>query len=187
MLLQVAIIFSGVLGVLTLLGIASLPNQTFHWRKNELIHHKSPPGDHPGPGRSRFLWLAHLAQLDQGRGSHPDPGKGVLIALVLAGKMQGQVALGQSLALTVIVADTVVAVIGLALAVQCAAIAERWTSRLYQPYGDNPDVRDWIDLTGNCSALGGRLLVWLIEIAILGYRTRWRSLFQLWLVWHPFS
>jgi len=44
--------------------------------------------------------------------------KGVLIALVLAGKMQGQVALGQSLALTVIVADTVVAVIGLALAVQ---------------------------------------------------------------------
>ena len=44
--------------------------------------------------------------------------KGVLIALVLAGMMQGQVALGQSLALTVIVADTVVAVIGLALAVQ---------------------------------------------------------------------
>jgi NADH-quinone oxidoreductase subunit K len=44
--------------------------------------------------------------------------KGVLVALVLAGRMQGQVALGQSLALTVIVADTVVAVIGLALAVQ---------------------------------------------------------------------
>ena len=44
--------------------------------------------------------------------------KGVLIALVLAGSMQGQVALGQSLAITVIVADTVVAVIGLALAVQ---------------------------------------------------------------------
>jgi NADH-quinone oxidoreductase subunit K len=44
--------------------------------------------------------------------------KGVLLALVAAGSLQGQVNLGQSMALTVIVADTVVAVIGLALAVQ---------------------------------------------------------------------
>lgn len=44
--------------------------------------------------------------------------KGAMLALVLAGRMSGQVQLGQSLALTVIVADTIVAVIGLALAVQ---------------------------------------------------------------------
>ena len=44
--------------------------------------------------------------------------KGVLLALVAAGSLQGQVNLGQSMALTVIVADTVVAVVGLALAVQ---------------------------------------------------------------------
>lgn len=44
--------------------------------------------------------------------------KGVLLALVLAGQVRGQVQVGQSMALTVIVADTIVAVIGLALAVQ---------------------------------------------------------------------
>ncbi|MEW6179343.1 MAG: NADH-quinone oxidoreductase subunit K [Chloroflexota bacterium] len=44
--------------------------------------------------------------------------KGALLALVLAGRLQGQENLGQSLALTVIVADTIVAVVGLALAVQ---------------------------------------------------------------------
>ncbi len=44
--------------------------------------------------------------------------KGALLALVLAGRMNGNVSLGQSMALTVIVADTIVAVIGLALAVQ---------------------------------------------------------------------
>lgn len=44
--------------------------------------------------------------------------KSAILALVLAGKAGGQVQLGQSLAATVIVADTVVAVIGLALAVQ---------------------------------------------------------------------
>jgi NADH:ubiquinone oxidoreductase subunit K len=44
--------------------------------------------------------------------------KGVIIALVVAGKMSGQIMLGQSLAMTVIVADTIVAVIGLALAIQ---------------------------------------------------------------------
>lgn len=44
--------------------------------------------------------------------------KAAVLALVMAGKNSGQLALGQSLAVTVIVADTVVAVIGLALAVQ---------------------------------------------------------------------
>jgi NADH:ubiquinone oxidoreductase subunit K len=45
-------------------------------------------------------------------------GKTAVLALVLAGKASGQINLGQSLVATVIVADTVVAVIGLALAVQ---------------------------------------------------------------------
>jgi len=44
--------------------------------------------------------------------------KGVVLALVLAGKAGGAPGLGQSLAATVIVADTMVAVVGLALAVQ---------------------------------------------------------------------
>lgn len=44
--------------------------------------------------------------------------KGAMIALVLAGRLRGAVNMGQSLALTVIVADTIVAVIGLTLAVQ---------------------------------------------------------------------
>ncbi len=44
--------------------------------------------------------------------------KGALLALVLAGHVNGQVQLAQSMALTVIVADTMVAVIGLALAMQ---------------------------------------------------------------------
>jgi NADH:ubiquinone oxidoreductase subunit K len=44
--------------------------------------------------------------------------KAVLLALVLAGKLSGNIGLGQSTAATVIVADTIVAVVGLALAVQ---------------------------------------------------------------------
>ncbi len=44
--------------------------------------------------------------------------KGAMIALVLAGRLRGAVNMGQSLAMTVIVADTIVAVIGLTLAVQ---------------------------------------------------------------------
>ena len=44
--------------------------------------------------------------------------KGAVLALVFAGRASGQGQLGQSLAATVIVADTIVAVIGLALAVQ---------------------------------------------------------------------
>jgi NADH:ubiquinone oxidoreductase subunit K len=44
--------------------------------------------------------------------------KGAVLALVLAGRASGQIGLGQSLAATVIVADTMVAVVGLALAIQ---------------------------------------------------------------------
>jgi NADH:ubiquinone oxidoreductase subunit K len=44
--------------------------------------------------------------------------KAVVISLVLAGKSSGNFGLGQSLAATVIVADTIVAVVALALAVQ---------------------------------------------------------------------
>lgn len=44
--------------------------------------------------------------------------KGAMLALVLVGRLRGQVALGESMALTVIVADTIIAVVGLALAVQ---------------------------------------------------------------------
>jgi NADH-quinone oxidoreductase subunit K len=40
------------------------------------------------------------------------------LGLVAAGSVSGQINLGQSLAITVIVADTVVAVIGIALGVQ---------------------------------------------------------------------
>ena len=44
--------------------------------------------------------------------------KAAVLALVIAGKASGQVNLGQSLAVTVIVADTAVAVVALALAIQ---------------------------------------------------------------------
>jgi NADH:ubiquinone oxidoreductase subunit K len=44
--------------------------------------------------------------------------KGVILALVFAGKLSGNLGMGQSIAATVIVADTIVAVVGLALAVQ---------------------------------------------------------------------
>jgi NADH:ubiquinone oxidoreductase subunit K len=44
--------------------------------------------------------------------------KAAMLALVVAGKVTGQVNLGQSLAVTVIVADTIVVVIGLALAIR---------------------------------------------------------------------
>jgi NADH-quinone oxidoreductase subunit K len=45
-------------------------------------------------------------------------GKTALIAFVMAGNANGQPGQGQALAMTVIVADTIVAVVGLALAVQ---------------------------------------------------------------------
>ena len=44
--------------------------------------------------------------------------KAALLGLVAAASVSGQINLGQSLAITVIVADTVVAVIGIALGVQ---------------------------------------------------------------------
>lgn len=44
--------------------------------------------------------------------------KGAVIAFILAGNLTSTVSLGQTLALTIIVADTIVAVLGLALAVQ---------------------------------------------------------------------
>lgn len=44
--------------------------------------------------------------------------KGAILAFVAAGQTNGHVNTGQSLALTVIVADTIVAVVGLSLAVQ---------------------------------------------------------------------
>jgi NADH-quinone oxidoreductase subunit K len=44
--------------------------------------------------------------------------KAAVLALVLAGRVSGQPNLGQSLATTVIVADTVVAIVGLALVLQ---------------------------------------------------------------------
>jgi multisubunit Na+/H+ antiporter MnhC subunit len=44
--------------------------------------------------------------------------KGILLAIILAGYDQDKMSLSQSMALTVIVADTIVAVIGLSLAVQ---------------------------------------------------------------------
>jgi NADH-quinone oxidoreductase subunit K len=45
-------------------------------------------------------------------------GKAALLAFVMAGTASGQINLAQSMAVTVIVADTVVAVVGLALAIQ---------------------------------------------------------------------
>lgn len=44
--------------------------------------------------------------------------KGAMLAMIAAGQVARQPDVGQSMALTVIVADTVVAVVGLALAVQ---------------------------------------------------------------------
>ena len=44
--------------------------------------------------------------------------KGVVLAFILAGHLNQQESMAQTLALTVIVADTIVAVVGLALAVQ---------------------------------------------------------------------
>jgi NADH-quinone oxidoreductase subunit K len=45
-------------------------------------------------------------------------GKAAVLAVLVAGQASGQIGLGQSLAVTVIVADTIVAVLGMALAIQ---------------------------------------------------------------------
>jgi NADH:ubiquinone oxidoreductase subunit K len=44
--------------------------------------------------------------------------KAAMLGLIAAGQLAGQAEVGESLALTVIVADTIVAVVGLAMAVQ---------------------------------------------------------------------
>ncbi|NSW52478.1 MAG: NADH-quinone oxidoreductase subunit K [Anaerolineae bacterium] len=44
--------------------------------------------------------------------------KGVILLIILAGYLTNQIGMAQSMALTVIVADTIVAVLGMALAVQ---------------------------------------------------------------------
>jgi NADH:ubiquinone oxidoreductase subunit K len=44
--------------------------------------------------------------------------KGAMLTFVVAGSLNGQLNLGQSLAVTVITADTIVAIIGLALAIR---------------------------------------------------------------------
>jgi len=44
--------------------------------------------------------------------------KAVLLAIILAGQLSGQPRLAESFAITIIVADTIVAVIGIALVVQ---------------------------------------------------------------------
>ncbi len=62
--------------------------------------------------------------------------KTALLGLVLAGNASAQINLGQSLAVTIIVADTVVAVIALALVIQ----ARRQTGTL--------DVKDLSNLRG---------------------------------------
>ncbi len=60
--------------------------------------------------------------------------KGTILVMVVAGGMQGQPAVGSSLAVTVIVADTVVTVIALALAIQvrryCGTLDSRAISSL---------------------------------------------------------
>ncbi|MBE2201784.1 MAG: NADH-quinone oxidoreductase subunit K [Anaerolinea sp.] len=45
-------------------------------------------------------------------------GKAAVLGLLVAGNASGQISLSQSLGITVIVADTIVAVIGMALAIQ---------------------------------------------------------------------
>jgi NADH:ubiquinone oxidoreductase subunit K len=52
--------------------------------------------------------------------------KGTILIMVAAGGMAGKPAIGQSLAITVLVADTVVAVVALALAIQ----VRRWSGTL---------------------------------------------------------
>jgi multisubunit Na+/H+ antiporter MnhC subunit len=60
--------------------------------------------------------------------------KGTILVMVAAGAMSGHPAIGQSLAITVIVADTVVTVMALALAIQvrrwCGTLDTRVISKL---------------------------------------------------------
>jgi len=60
--------------------------------------------------------------------------KGIILVMVAAGGMQGTLAVGSSLAVTVIVADTVVTVVALSLAIQvrrhCGTLDVRGISKL---------------------------------------------------------
>jgi multisubunit Na+/H+ antiporter MnhC subunit len=60
--------------------------------------------------------------------------KGTILVMLAAGAMSGKPAVGQSLAITVLVADTVVTVMALALAIQvrrwCGTLDTRVISRL---------------------------------------------------------
>ena len=60
--------------------------------------------------------------------------KGTILVMVAAGAMSGRPAIGQSLAITVIVADTIVTVMALALAIQvrrwCGTLDTRVISKL---------------------------------------------------------
>lgn len=60
--------------------------------------------------------------------------KGIILVMVSAGALQGALAVGSSLAITVIVADTVVTVIALSLAIQvrrhCGTLDVRGISKL---------------------------------------------------------
>jgi multisubunit Na+/H+ antiporter MnhC subunit len=60
--------------------------------------------------------------------------KGTILLMVAAGAVSGRPAIGQSLAITVIVADTVVTVVALALAIQvrrwCGTLDTRVISKL---------------------------------------------------------
>jgi len=60
--------------------------------------------------------------------------KGTILIMVAAGAMSGRPAIGQSLAITVIVADTIVTVMALALAIQvrrwCGTLDTRVISKL---------------------------------------------------------
>jgi len=69
--------------------------------------------------------------------------KGVIIALILAGRASGQLQLAQSLAATFLLIDTLVAVIGLALAVQmqrtCGTLDLRHLTAVHDPPSSPPD------------------------------------------------
>jgi len=69
--------------------------------------------------------------------------KGVIIALILAGRASGQLQLAQSLAATFLLIDTLVAVIGLALAVQlhrtCGTLDLKQLTAMHDPPSSPPE------------------------------------------------
>ena len=69
--------------------------------------------------------------------------KGVILALILAGNASGQINLAQSLAATFLLIDTLVAVIGLALAVQlhrtCGTLDLKQLTAMHDPPTSPPE------------------------------------------------